>query len=182
MNDKKAGLEQMLEQVTAPSDAEPRDLGPDAQALRETWLALGRLLEAAQPPAAPLLESVAPPRTSHRRSLTALAALAASVFLALSAYCWMWGGGGKLGVALPSPDGRMASVDGPNRSAPATPHPQNSSEASELQWDDSLDEQIATVGQGLALAQSDLSHAFDAADFVRRGIQQTQQELENNKL
>ena len=176
MNDKPTGLEQTLDQATAASDAPQRNLEPEAQSLREAWLEFGRLLEAVQSPAA--LERFVPPPAPRRWPLAVAAALAASLLVGAGAY-WMWSGGGASGVALPT-GGNVAVTEGAKPSAVArTPA---ASAADGLQWDDSLDQQIAEAGQGVALAQSDLSHAFGEIDFVRFGIQQTRQELERDKL
>jgi hypothetical protein len=171
MNDRSTGPEQTLERVTAASDAPQQDLEPDAESLRQAWLTFGRLLEAVQsPPAAPL-EQWRPPPASRRWPLAAAAALAASLLVAASLY-WMSGGEGTSGPVLPATN-RLAATDGVKPSASADDG---------LQWDDSLDRQIAQAGEGVALAQSELSHAFGEIDFVRYGIQQTRQDLENSKL
>jgi hypothetical protein len=178
MNDKRTGLEQMLEQATSPGDAPERDLGPEAESLREAWLAFGQLLEAAEPrDTVPLLQ-----RSSAREDGRAVAhagrrysiiatALAASLLIGLSAY-WMWSGAEKPSGVVPL-GGNVAAT---KNVKPATPT------AGDLGWDDSLDQQIADAGQGVALAQSELAHGFDAADFARDRLRQTEQDLEKSKL
>lgn len=67
-------------------------------------------------------------------------------------------------------------------SVAAVKKPSPAATTGDLRWDDSLDQQIAETRQGVALAQSDLAHNFDAIDFVRYGIRQTQQDFEKEKL
>jgi hypothetical protein len=192
MNDKRTGLEQMLKQATAPGDTPADDLGPEAQSLREAWLAFGQLLEAAEPrdsdsllprsDGVPLLQRSSARQdgravlgsrqaVAHRgRNIGLLVALAASLLIGLSVY-WLWGGAERPGGVVPA-GGNMATGT-TNRAAPA---------AGELRWDDSLDQQIAQAGQGVALARSDLAHGFDATDFARDRLRQTEQDLEKSKL
>jgi hypothetical protein len=47
MSDEVKRMERALEQITAPAAAPRRDLPPEAQRLRDAWLAFGQLLEAA---------------------------------------------------------------------------------------------------------------------------------------
>jgi hypothetical protein len=193
MNDKRTGLEQTLEQATAPSDAPQRDLGPEAQSLREAWLAFGRLLEAAQPhDNVPLLR-----RSSARQNLRSLlglrqavahvakkyglaAALAASLLIGVSIY-WMSDHGAAPSGVPPTAD-QTVTTQGVKPSAAAVAQNPAVPAAGDLQWDDSFDQQIAEAGQSVALAQSDLAHAFDASDLVRYQLYQTEQEFEKNKL
>ncbi len=204
MNDPFSGLEQTLERATAASDAPQSDLEPDTQSLREAWFEFGRLLEAAQP-SAPPLERWQPPPASRRWSPAVVAAVAASLLI-LVGVCgagiyWTWGGGGTSSGIL-ALSGNVASNQHVKPAASAVPHlpsqtkqpakqlaksnnlPNNSSNNSsnDLQWDDSLDRQIAETGQDVALAQSDLGHAFDMTDFVRYRLQQAQQDFDTNKL
>jgi hypothetical protein len=170
VNDELSGLEQMLEQATAPKDAPPRDLGPEAQPLRETWLAFGRLLDSAERSAAAAKAEVRLPPASRRWPLAAAAVLAASLLIGLSVF-WMQSGAdsntGQVVSAQPAKNVEKAAA---------------ASTTGDLLWDDSFDQQIASAGQGMALAQSDLAHASDATDFVRFQLHQTEQDFEKTKL
>ena len=139
-------LLEQLERATA-AGAEP-DPSADAEtaSLRETWLALGQLLEAAAPVGDALPEVRCPRRRmSSRWSWIALAAVAVSL-LAAAAVAWLpaWSVPGQPAVELaarPSPTPATAA------SAPSATEPG-------LDWDDSLDEEIALAGQRLlSLAQ-----------------------------
>jgi hypothetical protein len=191
MNDKPTGLEQMLEQATAPSDSPDRDnvlltlrvrngRHAERDEYREAWLAFGQLLEAAQPAPAPLgtvpifvsaKMGLSPLAPSRRWPLAVAAALAASLLVGLSAY-WLWSGADRPGGAQSTGLNMAATKD----VKPAAPT------AGDLRWDDSLDQQIADAGQGVALAQSELAHAFDATDFARDRLRQTEQDFEKSKL
>ena len=88
-----------------------------------------------------------------------------------------WGHSGRV---VPTAD-KVVSTDAVKVSVAVVKQPSVAT-TSDLQWDDSLDQQIADARQGVALAQSDLAHNFDAIDFVRYGIRQTQQDFENDTL
>ena len=200
MNDDLTGLEQTLERTTAPMDAPQADLDPDSKSLREAWLAFGRLLEAAQPrDSVPLCDSVPLLRRSsarqNRRSLLGLhqavahvgkkhvaaaAALAASLLVGLSVY-WLWGGDSAPQCVVPAA-GNVAADKAAKPSAAAVAQSPVVPAASDLQWNDTLDQQIAEAGQEMALAQSDLAHAFDAGDLLRYQLRQTEQDFEKSKL
>ena len=161
----------------------------DSKSLREAWLAFGQLLEAAQPPdgaslcdGVPLCDSVPLLRRSGAAKKYGLvaAALAASLLVGLTVY-WLWGGQSAPQCICPA-DNNVAVVKGAkvNRLT-AGPSPV-ASPANDLRWDDTLDQQIADAGQNVALAQSDLAHAFDTADLVRYRLRQAQQDIEKNKL
>jgi len=199
MNDDLTGLEQMLEQTTAPSDAPQRDLDPESESLREAWLAFGRLLQAAQPrDSVPLGDSVPLLRRSsarqNRHSLLGsrqavahaskkyglvAAALAASLLIALNVFR-TWNGPATPAGVVPTA-GNVAAAKGakPSTALAQTPAPPA---ANDLRWDDSFDQQIAEAGQEMTLAQSDLAHAVDAGDLLRYQLRQTEQDFEKSKL
>jgi hypothetical protein len=189
MNDDLTGLEQMLQRATAPTDAPQDDLDADSKSLREAWLAFGQLLDAAQPPdSAPRCDSVPPcdsvpllrRSSAGRKYGLVAAALAASLLVAGSVY-WSWGGRVAPSAAIAKAN-NVAVVQGAKvNKLTAGPFPA-ASPANDLRWDDTLDQQIADAGNDVALAQSDLAHAFDTTDLVRYRLQQAQQDIEKNKL
>jgi hypothetical protein len=173
MNEDLDGLERIVDSATAASDAPQGDLTPEAQSLREAWLAFGRLLEADQSSALPPRAELRLPPAPRRWPLAVAAALAASLLIGASVY-WMFGGGGTSGGVRPTAN-QVASTA-------VAVKPSVASTTGDLRWDDSFDQQIADARQGVTLAQSDLAHNFDEIDFVRYGIRQTQQDFEKDKL
>ncbi len=199
MKDDFRTLEQVLRQATAPNGAPQSDLGSDAKGLREAWLALGEVLEAAQPADGRLATCTTeralatcttecrlatctterlPPRAWRRWPLAAAAALVLCVVIGLAVY------GRRAGPATAgrsvAAGGPVAAADGRNKAAAGQPPAR--SDAGPLQWDDSLDEQIVAAGEGMALAQSELAHRFEPAELVRYQVGQVLQDVEKSKL
>ena len=205
MKDDFRTLEQVLRQATAPNGAPQSDLGFDAKGLREAWLALGEVLEAAQPADGRLATCPTeacnghgralatctteyrlaacpterlPPRAWRRWPLAAAAALVLCVVIGLAVY------GRRAGPATAgrsvAAGGPVAAADGRNKAAAGQPPAR--SDAGPLQWDDSLDEQIVAAGEGMALAQSELAHRFEPAELVRYQVGQVLQDVEKSKL
>ena len=171
--------QQALERATAAGDAPEAELAPEAQSLRKAWLAFGQLLESVASPEAPRLERRMPASRSRRWALVAGMASAACLLICLGvARMWMYAN--QSGSVSPSPQVAV-STDG---AQPAGVGKQASTEAAagETAWDDSLDEQIAQVGQtmiGLQPTWSDRSGSFDVVQYE---LQQVQQEIEEEKL
>jgi hypothetical protein len=146
MNEETEQLQRQLERATA-AGCEP-DPSADAEtaALRETWLALGQLLDAAAPVGDAMPEMRCPRRLAASRwSWAALAAVAVWLLIA-AGVAWLpaWSVPGQAPV-------EVAARPSPLPSAAASA--QTPAEAG-LEWDDSLDEEIALAGQKiLSIAQ-----------------------------
>jgi hypothetical protein len=184
MSDELNKMERALAQITAPVTARRRDLPPEAQQLRDAWLAFGQLLEAAQAPAAPPVERPPVPRPSRsRRPLIVAAAVAASLLVAVGVY-WACCGPGGSAVVPVAPD-KMAASPVQNQNKAVTSNHivrQSTAAAGELKWDDKLDEQIRQTAQAATLAQIDGLRGVDAFDAMGYQIEETKQDFEKNEL
>ena len=161
--------------MTCPHHAPQPDLAPEAESLREAWLAFGQVLEAARPATPSPLAGLKPPPSPRRWLLVASAALAVSLMIAVGLQ-WMNArrpAGGGIAPSRP-----IASTDAERSPRHAKVEP---TAAGNLRWEDSLDRQIDAAGDDVAFAQSELAHTFDAADLVRYRLQQAQQDLEESK-
>lgn len=191
MNDEARELQRRLELATAaecPPDAsldtETASLDGETESLREGWLALGQLLEAAQPALdRPLkLQRPAPKRASRWSKAAAMAAsLVIGVTLAWSLIAKM--------AVDPTQPGREIAVEGDD-SKTQQPAPNDieaediepSDPSDELDWDDSLDDRIALVSQEIIRVQGDWYCLDDAFGPLRDGIDQIEQEIEDDTL
>jgi len=146
MNDDQR-LQEQLERLTAAGRQMPAGLDDDSASLRKTWLALGDLLEqaaagnVAESRPAVGLSSENKPGRPRRWSLTATVALAASLLV----------GVGLATSYLIRQEGTSpeSTVDLVAKQSPAA------AVASDLQWDDPLDEEIDVAQQAAAVATSD---------------------------
>ena len=154
MNESTEQLLAKLEQATAPETPEP--LGDETATLRESWLALGKLLDAADLESAQL---PARPQRTRRAGLPPgfIAALAASLLVALAAWAILKRGSNliepKQEVAvpteLPAPALDITEV------AEAPRADESDDAVDEFSWDDSFDEQLAATSQAIRSVQAD---------------------------
>jgi hypothetical protein len=183
MNEDLDKLQRSLEQATAPKPA-PGDLDLQTKSLRAAWVAFGQLLETAQPRTTELSFPLPSNGTGanaarrRRRLLSAAGLLAASLLIGI-ATAWMFRTTTNQPASPVVLAGQTASVN-TNRVTPA--EKQRQAAATDPQWNDSLDEQIAQVGQGVILAQQDQYSAADALGAVQYGIERIQQDVDGDKL
>jgi hypothetical protein len=194
-------LQRLLEQATAAEGASGTDLDPEAASLREAWLDFGRLLEAAQPAACelPLLLGdgqqthssplplgerqgvrAMPRRASARRWLFSAAALVAASLLIGILTTWMPQTMDR--PESPAPATQQTTAINPPDAVLVQQKHQATKSGSESKWDDSLDEQLAQVGQQVAYAQQHAYGGSDTYELLRYGIEQMQQELTGSGL
>ncbi|MCP5112261.1 MAG: hypothetical protein GY953_15665 [bacterium] len=164
MNEDLNRLQHDLEQATAV-DAPDAPLEPRTAALRESWLLLGQLIEAAQPvPDEPLKLKrfpVEPRRGTHTGSpRTVVAVLAASMLVTVT-----------LAWSLTQ-----------NASQDIVTKPTDSQPPLDVQWDDSLDEQIALAGEQLTRVQQDWHSLDDALASVAYAVEEFGEELTDDTL
>lgn len=195
MNDETKKRQEMLERATAPSHEVPEDLDAETASLREGWLAFGRLLTEAQPAAGEPWENwkVTPRPVQRRRFLGLAIAVAASLLIAagLTMAYRLRDGSSEV---LPNPptiaqDNRVPA--GTVEEAPAA-IPQPEAEVrqdlqiavvpDELEWDDSLDEQITTVAQAAALAREDWYAQAGTFNVIGRGLDEIRKDIEDGTL
>ena len=175
-------LQRRLEQATAPEGASQDNLEPETRSMREAWLDFGRLLEAGQPSEEISLDRWRMPRPSRvrRRLLTSGALVAASLLIGV-AMTWMLYDANPLdGIVSPAVE-KTAAIN-PDRATLIHQEEQTSLQANGLEWDDSLDEQIAQVGWDMIYARQDVYGSYDGGGSIQYGIEQMQLELEESNV
>ena len=206
MSDEQSELHRRLEQATArhaAADDEPMD--PETAALRAGWLALGDLLEAAQPQIGPVVERLPlPPARRRKRWLPlAIAALAASVIVALAS-SWL-ASGTKPPAVSPAPAPEIAKTNHPAPAVSSVPavspppvpviveksptpavSPVHQSPAlspdADLAWDNSLDEDIELAGRAILQARQDQLASTAAPGRVQYQLENLKKNIEDNSL
>jgi len=151
--------------------------------LREGWLALGQLLEAAYPaPAEPLeLPQPAERKASVRRRLAGAAAVAAALLIGVTLVWTLYGNGVSGGASRPTElavagaEPVEPSVAGPSQVSPLPV-------AGELDWDDPLDDEIALAAQEVVRIQQDWSLLDDPFGPVHRGLDEMEEDLSQSPL
>ncbi len=191
-------FEDNLEKATAAGGATDESLDPETAALRETWLAFGKLLEAAQAdvPGPPELQYARVEASSPRRpplgvkTMAALTVLAASLLVAAV-------------VGLLLLQSEAVSVDKsleiaqteqsggqPAAQPQVLPQPmvvedsegKNATNNDELDWDDSLDTEIAAAGTEILRIQADRYASSNSSTAIYYRLNAIQQELNDNTL
>jgi hypothetical protein len=184
-------------------------MDPQTASLREAWLAWGRLLQAAEPPqpawfARPQL----PPPTRPRRWRAVVAgALAASLLIGIVSL-GMLIAFDRRGKALTSGERTPAAQEKAPTSAgkastsqekapalqeraPTSPEkavvtsPKRIASAvatATLQWDDTLDEQIAQAGQDVVLVREAWTHRMETPELVQYRFEQFERDFPENRL
>ena len=180
MSDELSELDRRLTAATAPEC--PAHLLSDAEtaALREGWLALGELLEAAQPMLDQPVRLRQPPnrRVPVGWRLAGAAALAASVLLGMT-LAWQLTRGIRGGSTSSPSEGLAVGV----RESKVPPEqPRTVPTDDELVWDDPLDEQIASAGQQILRLQQDWDYLDDAFGPVYHGLEEMEDDLEQSTL
>ena len=180
MSDELNELERRLAAATAPEC--PAHLLSDAEtaALREGWLALGELLEAAQPMLDQPVRLRQPPnrRVPVGWRLAGAAALAASVLLGMT-LAWQLTRGSRGGGTSSPSEGLAVAAEEPN--APSE-QPRTIPTEDELAWDDPLDEQIALAGQQILGLQQGWDYLDDAFGPVYHGLEAMEDDLDESTL
>jgi len=202
VSDELTNLERRLEAATTRRVPPEGPLDPEAAALREGWLALSQLLEAAgdcpdfraakmglSPSAEPDfraakmgLSPFAEPAPQRRRwRLAAVVALAVSLLVGV-ALGWHFLGPGPAGDQTASQDeppivspreDAVADAQQPKTIDTATPPPA---------WEDPLDERIDQARQAVVLLQQDLRHGDDGTDSVYDRLEKIREEIGKNPI
>ena len=168
-------IEEQLEKATASGDTLDAALDAETTSLREGWLALGQLIEAAQPPSARSAQLQYPTQAAPlqrrkllgRKTLTTLAVLAASLVVAAI-------------VTRSFVEDQADAV----KDRPQITQVERSTTDTDgiLAWDSSLDTEIAAAGQEMLRIQADSYASDDTSSALYYRIQQMQQDLSNNTL
>ena len=168
-------IEEQLQQATAPGDTLDAALDAETTSLREGWLALDQLIEAAQPPSTGQPELQYPTQAAPlqqrkllgRKTLAALAALAASLVVA------------AIVTQSRVEDQPDAVKDRPQ----ITQVERSGTDADDiLAWDCSLDTEITAAGQEMLRIQADRYASDDTSSALYYRIQQMRQDLNDNTL
>jgi hypothetical protein len=145
MNDEIERLCEQLERATAAGCEPDAATDAEAAALRETWLALGRMLDAAAPADDAMPEMQLPRRRTPSCWWWAAPIAAAVCLLVAAAVAWL-----PTATTPSQTPVEVAARTGPEPS----PAAQSLRHENGLAWDDSLDEEIAQAGQKiLSIAQ-----------------------------
>jgi hypothetical protein len=175
-------IQRRLELITTARLPPDVELDRESAELRATWLAFGKLLDAAQAgvgrPAQPLWS---PPARSRRRwPLIAIAALAATVLLVVTVAWHLRGGTGSTASHSSAEVATHRSAAAlPLAVSVAQPKPVAWRTAS-LQWSDSLDQQIDLAGRAMVQIRDDQEDQMASAtgpgliqyelETIRKGI------------
>lgn len=187
MNDEMNELRRRLEAATARDETSENVSDAETSSLRQGWLALGRLLDAAEAPLSDPADRWTLPvaRRPHVGRLTVVMLVAASLLVALAG-AWLLRDTRPAPGLAPSPD-QIASqekpkpVEAPDR--PAVPPPRRAALATaQLQWDDSLDEQLVSAAQAMMSVQQSWDSSAGGFDYVRYGLEQAEDDLQDGKL
>lgn len=180
MTDDLGQLERRLELATARHCPAGDSLEPETAGLRAAWLALGEVLEAAQPQVELPLKRLPPlPAKPHRRWLAAtVAAMAASVLIAATVTWYVRRTMPE--ATVPPSRGAIAN----NEQTPSAPAKKTATTVhdTEFAWDDSLDQEIALAGQAIALAQRDQLASAAASNRVQYQMETLNKELDDSPL
>ena len=187
-------LEQQLERATASDSPTDVSLGKntvslgkntvpldeDTQALRETWLSFASLLETTQAVVEEPFELQLPPVRPNRRRMVGLVVLAVSLLAAIALGWHLLGSGGTSSPTVPSK--KIARPD------PKPPQPAKKQQAvakldgSQLDWDDSLDQQLVSAGREMVRVQQDWHGLNDAFGPLQHGLERMRKEIKNSPL
>jgi hypothetical protein len=180
MNEELSKLEQRLELATGRDLPPESPLDPETASLREAWLALSQLLEAAEEasPKPVKLRPMPPPR-HHGWRLAATAAMAVSLLVAVT-LAWQ---------LLPSrPTGRpTAERNEPSarlgKGGVAKAQGLHTEPVASLPaWEDSLDESIAQAQQAVVRLEQDWRAGGDGTDPVYDRLEQLRKEIGENPI
>ena len=171
MSNEMKNLQRQLEEATAAADAVDASLDAETASLRESWLAFGELLDTAGGPTPQPLEMPQLPRrvVGPRRWLALSAALAASLLIAITLV---------INAMRPEQIAKPKFDVTPKVDLPSRPE----LVADELQWDDTLDEQIAQAGQHLVRAQRDWYQLDGPFSSLQDGIGQMEEDMDQSTL
>jgi len=179
-------LRSQLEHATA-ADGSPESLDAETASLREAWLALGELIEAAEREWKEPLEWRLPPsRWKERRwKVAGVAALAASLLIGLTvAWSLVRNGDSNGTTATPGETAppREETLPAPGLNGPKLvvdePTP-----VDEFDWDnDPLDEQLAWFGQEIVSVQQDWDSLNNAFEPLWNGLEQMAEDLDDETL
>jgi len=178
-------LQRQLERATASECSTDGSLEAETASLREGWLALGELLEAAEPSREQPLKLPEPlkPGRLTRRNVAGIVALAASLLVGVT-LAGKWIRANRPGGPATRPDASLAEIvqaDG-EQFNPDAGQLETESLADWDEWEDPLDEQIASVAYELVRIQQDWDQVDGAFGPLYFGLEEMAEELEQSPL
>jgi hypothetical protein len=183
MNDALNELQRQLEQATARDGAQQAPSDPETAALREAWTALGRLLAAAQPAEQTLLDRWKRPPSRPPRRWFRSPAVGLAVSLAVCAVAaWAWWGCGVPRPAKTPAQHAARSASPPLASPKVVAQRPAQSSINEPQWDDTLDEQFARLGQRVIRVEQDWTSQAVAHAVKQYEREQVRQDVSGDRL
>ncbi|MGD0898851.1 MAG: hypothetical protein ABR915_13520 [Thermoguttaceae bacterium] len=208
MNEDLAELQRRLEQATARGEADQDTLHAETAALREAWLALGQLLEAAGPEeeegdsphlperrgggpriagvaqmgTVPFFPASPPARRWARRLVRLVVTIAATVLIAVASVIG-WSVAKRGPGQGHTPDASLAEHRPPAvPSVPGTKQPVGGVSQIDLAWSDPIDNAIARAGQAVAGVEADWRTRDDASTAIQYGLRQVEEDMRKNPL
>ncbi len=178
-----------LEWATSSTAPAADGADPQAAALREAWMAWGRLLETAESPMEPSLGRPAVPQSKPLRWLPLGAGVAAAILAIVAGTAWFALKSDRATnvPALPktiasvaqAPTNAASATSGTARPAPAAqPKALAASGAAEPQWNDAMDDDIVQVSRQLVAVQQGWHASADAFGAVRSQLERMHSEVE----
>jgi hypothetical protein len=181
MNDSTEKLLAKLSQATSSEPTEPMD--DETALLRESWLAFGKLVEAADAESKPVMPR---PRATQHASLTVrfIVALAASLLVAFAAWAIVNRGLDNVEPLLPIAEINELPASVPRIAdvAEASENADQVEAPDEFAWEDSFDEQLATASQAIRSVQSDWSGGDRRYSVLADQFEQFSDELSEGSL
>jgi hypothetical protein len=188
-------VQRILEWATASTAPPEPGMDPQTAALREAWIAWGRLLETAETPMEPSWIRPAAPRRTVRRWLPLGVGVAAATLAIAAATVWFALAMRRNRAPLPEPEVADVVVQ-PSRlpqKAGGTPAPQgiadskrgpsqSTSAKAEIAWEDTFDHEITQVGEQLIGLEQNWRAGAGTLDLVWSRLGQIQEEVETGKL
>ena len=185
MSDELDRLQRQLERATASECSTDGSLDAETAALREGWLALAELLEAVEPSREQPLKLREPlkPGRRTRRKMAGIVALAASLLVGIT-LAGKWIRANRPGGPATLSDASLSEIvraDGEQFHADAG-QLETASLADWVDWDDPLDQQIASVSQELVRIQQDWDQVDGAIGPLYFGLEEMAEELDESPL
>ena len=187
MNDEMRELQRQLEAATAPDNVPEGNVDAETSSLRRGWLGLGQLLDAAEATLAePSGRWQVPVRRKARRGHLAMVAVLAASLLVAVTIAWLVRRPGTAGTPIPASGALAAGSKTPGPKStdrPKSPSTQQAPRAgAELEWDDSLDEQLASAAEAVMSVQQTWHPSAGSVDTIWYGLQQVEDDFDSGSL
>ena len=183
MNDPTKQWLAQLEQATSREPIRPAD--DETAMLRESWLMLSQMLETADADLQAPTLAVARPTSGWRWQLGVLAAIAASLLVAVASWALLRPASSAIEqppLAAPGHDAPAAVNDGVQVAGADTRSNAASAADSAFVWDDSLDDSLAAAQNAIHDVRGGWNRGYGQVDTLLTRLQEYQQDLSENSL